>query len=148
VLLALLLPLVSPDLWMTTIGVALLTEILDGTLARRFQWVTPIGQIFDPVADRTFALSAGLTFMAAERILPAQLFLMLSRDIIVTIGFAASLVSLKTAHVIQIFKPNLWGKLTTAFQYLILYDILISGKPHAELVGLTAFASALAAILY
>lgn len=133
---------------MTTIWAALLTEILDGTLARRFQWVTPIGQILDPIADRIFALSAGLTFMAADRILPAQLLLMLSRDIIVTIGFAASFVSFKTADVIQIFKPNLWGKLTTAFQYLILYDILISGKPHPALIGLTAFASAVAAILY
>ena len=109
---------------MTTIGAALLTEILDGTLARRFQWVTQIGQILDPVADRIFSLPAGLTFMAA------------------------GLLSLKTADVIQIFKPNLWGKLTTAFQYLILYDILISGKPHAELIGLTAFASAVAAIFY
>ncbi len=33
------------------------TDFLDGYLARRFQWMTPLGAVLDPIADKVFALS-------------------------------------------------------------------------------------------
>ena len=39
-------------------AIAFLTDILDGFLARTFGWVTPVGKILDPAADKIMAVSA------------------------------------------------------------------------------------------
>ena len=148
VLLAFLFPVVARDLWVALLTAALLTEFLDGFLARKFHWVTSAGQLLDPVADRLFVLSTGLTLMSAHRILPIELLLVLTRDFVVALGLLTALVTYKSTNVARTFKPNLWGKATTVFQYLVFYDVLLFLGPHRELIWLTGVLSVTSATLY
>lgn len=147
-MLAFLFPVAAPDLWITLLTTALLTEFLDGFLARKFHWVTSTGRLLDPVADRLITFSAGLTLMAAQQISPAELLLVLTRDIAVTLGLLTALMIYKSTKITRFFRPNLWGKATTAFQYLVLYDALIFSATHKELIWATAGLGLFSAILY
>ena len=37
---------------------AFLTDVLDGYLARRFNWITPLGKLLDPFADKLMVIAA------------------------------------------------------------------------------------------
>ena len=39
-------------------AIAFLTDILDGYLARTFHWITPVGKILDPLADKLMGVTA------------------------------------------------------------------------------------------
>lgn len=147
-LFALVFPVVAPDYWISLLTIAFLTEFLDGALARRFHWVTPLGQLLDPVADHLFALSAGLTLMSAHRVLLTQLLLVLTRDFVVTFGLVMALLIFKNIKIIRAFTPNYWGKATTVFQYLVFYDVVLFSETHKWLIWLTGILSVSAAIFY
>ncbi len=72
----------------------------------------------------------------------------LTRDIIVAICFVMILILFKKNYTANAFNPNLWGKLTTALQYLVCYDILLFREPHHELIGLAGISSVASAISY
>ena len=48
-------------------AVAFLTDILDGFLARTFHWITPVGKILDPVADKLMAVTALVCILLGKR---------------------------------------------------------------------------------
>lgn len=61
------------------------TDFLDGYVARRFDQVTRLGQLMDPLIDRALLATAGIT-LAALGILPwPVLALVLGRDIILLV---------------------------------------------------------------
>ncbi|MBR0081185.1 MAG: CDP-alcohol phosphatidyltransferase family protein [Clostridia bacterium] len=39
-------------------AVAFLTDVLDGFLARTFHWITPVGKMLDPIADKLMGVTA------------------------------------------------------------------------------------------
>ena len=45
---------------------AFLTDVLDGFLARTFNWVTPVGKLLDPIADKLMAVTALVVILIAE----------------------------------------------------------------------------------
>lgn len=49
--------------------VAELTDFLDGYLARKYNQITDLGKLLDPVADKSFSLSA-LILVAFDKIIP------------------------------------------------------------------------------
>lgn len=44
-----------------------ITDFLDGQLARRFGWITPLGKVLDPAADKLTQVSISLTFAVLLR---------------------------------------------------------------------------------
>jgi len=51
----------APAHYLWALGVfilAFLTDVLDGFLARTFNWVTPVGKLLDPLADKMMAITA------------------------------------------------------------------------------------------
>lgn len=68
-------------------AVAAGTDWLDGYLARRWQQVTPLGRVLDPLADKIVVCGAFI-FLAAERgscILPWMATVVVAREMIVTV---------------------------------------------------------------
>lgn len=141
IVLALLFPFISYDLRLIVLSTALITEFLDGALARKFHWETKSGQILDPLADRLLAVFVSLTIILDDQAFLFPILLLLTRDFVVTLGLFLTLLFFKHVNIIQIFKPNIWGKLTTFLQYLVFYDIFLFSPPHLELIWPVSFLS-------
>jgi cardiolipin synthase len=62
--------------------VSAITDWLDGVIARRFNMVSRVGQLLDPIADRLFVVST-IVVLAMREIVPWWLVLLLvSRDVV------------------------------------------------------------------
>src|SRR5215212_5253651 len=69
------------------VGLAGLTDFLDGWIARRAKWTSKWGALIDPMADRVFVLVAVLTFVFTGTLSVTGCLVMISRDIMTAIGF-------------------------------------------------------------
>ncbi len=94
---------------------AFLTDILDGFLARTFNWVTPVGKLLDPFADKLMAITALVVILIAKAqhhdhmfwIYLTLVILIVVKEILMVIG---GLVMLKQRKVAQ---SDWYGKTAT-----------------------------------
>ncbi len=85
----------APALWLAAalLATAILTDALDGPLARRTRTVTPVGRTLDPIADKILVSGVFLALLALEH--PAVkewlVFVIVGREIAISIlrSFAA-----------------------------------------------------------
>ncbi len=100
--------------------IAAATDLLDGYLARRWQQVTTIGTLLDPIADKLL-VSAALIALVQEKVVPAWLVvLLIGRE------FAVSgLRSIAASEGFTIAASEL-GKTKTASQVLAISLLMIS----------------------
>ncbi len=92
---------------MVMIILAVLSDFLDGYLARRAHSITNVGKMLDPIADK-FIMMAVMIFliMDPERSFPIFFFLLLAiRDITIS-NIATYLMNRRT----EVFESNLTGK--------------------------------------
>jgi len=87
--------------------IAAATDYFDGFFARRFQQVSDLGKILDPLADKT-ALVAIILILAFREIIP-QWFasLIIARDILIVAG--SIFVRRRSGHILQ---STITGKIT------------------------------------
>lgn len=105
------------------IGIASLTDFLDGWLARRTQSMTRMGALIDPVADRFFVLAVVVSFVAGGQLALWQAIAILFRDVMSIIGwFVARNVSWLRPIT---FKARPIGKLVTGAQLLTFIAVLL-----------------------
>ena len=45
---------------------AFVTDVLDGFLARTFNWITPVGKLLDPLADKLMSITALIVILIAK----------------------------------------------------------------------------------
>src|SRR5690242_1166383 len=69
-------PLALPILLLIVVAICEISDFLDGFLARRYDTVTDMGKVLDPMADSIFRLSVFLSFTQGVVQLPLLLFLM------------------------------------------------------------------------
>jgi cardiolipin synthase (CMP-forming) len=101
--------------------VAAVSDALDGFLARRFGWLTRLGSLLDPLADKLL-LNACFIGLWVVAVLPGWLLaLVLGRDLLIIVGAFAyhRLIRPVTGS------PSLLGKLTTALQILLGLALLL-----------------------
>lgn len=60
-----------------------LTNLLDGYFARRFEQVTKIGKLLDPIADKFLSYSALISLLAAQKIFFYWVIILIGRDFFV-----------------------------------------------------------------
>lgn len=107
---------------------ASLTDILDGFVARRFNMVTSMGKLLDPIADKIL-VSAALFLLVAHGLLPAILAI-----IVVAREFAVSgLRAVAAAQNIIIPAENL-GKAKMVFQTIAI-SLLLDNDRHLTIPG-------------
>ena len=94
---------------------AALTDLADGYVAKRYDQITPLGAILDPIADKLLMDSLFLTLAFAGH-LPAWLaLLVIGRDVLIVLGTLALRMLAGRFRV----EPLLVGKLSTFFQIVL-----------------------------
>jgi cardiolipin synthase (CMP-forming) len=93
-------------------ALASFTDFLDGILARRYGWGTPLGAVLDPLADKSLLVVTFLCLGAAGALPRWLVALVVGRDIFILllagIGYFFNRV--------RKFPPSIWGKWSTTFQ--------------------------------
>ena len=106
----------------------MITDALDGLIARRFRMQTELGTFLDPFADKLLLLSSffAILFSSGLHIKPPLwiVIVIVFRDLFIICGLV--IIFLSTKHV-QI-RPNLLGKMTTTFQMLTIFAVLLQSQ--------------------
>lgn len=128
------------------IGVAGLTDLLDGWLARRWNVVTRWGALLDPLGDHVFVFVATAALVASGALTVAAALVLLARDIATAVGFLVALAIPRLRH--EEFKARWPGKLVTAFQFATLLAVLLAPALTWPLLVLVALGSATSIVDY
>lgn len=118
---------------------AVLTDALDGWLARRRQTVSALGALLDPIADKAL-IAASLVLLANEDSLWTWVIgALLVRDITVS---GIRMVALEQGFSIEV---SVFGKLKTIAQGTMIFCLMINeplwGWPYREVGWITAWVS-------
>lgn len=125
--LALLLVFPSVTIRLTALGVALLTDGLDGYLARRYHLQTKLGAILDPLTDKFFVLVALIVCYTEAMMAPWQVVAFFARDIaLFFITIRAFFVGPLLSHPVR---SVMAGKVTTVLQFVTLTLLVMGIKP-------------------
>jgi phosphatidylglycerophosphate synthase len=105
------------------LGIASLTDFLDGWLARRARLTSRFGALLDPIADRFFVLAVVISFLVSEQLSVLQAIAVMFRDVMSVIGWftARSISWLRPIP----FQARLPGKLVTGAQLLTFLAVLL-----------------------
>lgn len=141
-------------------SIAAITDAIDGKLARERNEITVFGKLLDPVADKMLTTAALLAFMHLGLCNVWIVFIVLTREFIVT---SVRLIALSQGVVIP---ANIWGKLKTVSQmtFTILIMLLAELDEIFELfnksipfelsllsntlLGITAFFATVSGVIY
>lgn len=97
--------------------IACFSDFLDGYLARKNNWISDFGKIWDPIADKVLTTSIYICFSLKNFIPFYFVLIMITRDIVVD-------AYRQTATKKGIVTPaNIWGKLKTIIQMLSIIAI-------------------------
>lgn len=100
------------------IVLAMVTDILDGFIARRWNYTSRLGTILDPIMDKFFVLFAIGIFIYEQRMQPWEALCMISRDIAILL-FGLYLIIIGAWSKFK-FQAIWTGKISTTIQFFIL----------------------------
>lgn len=111
----------NPYYRLAAILLAMITDFLDGYIARKQGTTTQFGAILDPIMDKFFVFFAGGIFFLEHRLEAWELVTLLSRDLSLCL-FGIYLLFKKGWKGYEC-KAIFWGKITTAIQFLFLIGL-------------------------
>ena len=104
-----------------------LSDYIDGYIARRFNQVSDLGKILDPLADKILVMTALIALVSLGKANPIPVMLFLARDAMVSGIRVSAAKSQKILHASPIAKAK------TVIQ-IIAVSMLILALPYAEWV--------------
>lgn len=99
-------------------GLAMFTDVCDGYFARRQKQVSDLGKIFDPLADAVFFVVVWTAFGLAGAYPIWFALPFVAREFVQHVYIRPS-----AAHLGVMLSANIWGKLKTLMQTLVLITI-------------------------
>lgn len=110
---------------LTAVFVALsgFTDVLDGKIARRFNMVTDIGKVIDPIADKLTQAAMMYCLVAKYELMFYALIILVAKEIFMTVTAVA-----ETKYVKQINSALWYGKVCTAILYASMIVLLFIPK--------------------
>lgn len=138
------------DLGLYVFILASLTDSLDGLIARLKDQRSKLGAFLDPLADKLLLLTAFLSFTFLELIPKWLTVIIISRDLIVVLGWISLYIQTGSTKV----EPSIPGKLFNTLQVLTIALVLIELNFHIlkdilqPLYILTSFFAILSCIHY
>ena len=110
---------------------AVISDGLDGYIARKAKLQSKAGLILDPLGDKLLLMSAFIFLSPMSKLalkFPLWVsFIIISRDLIIVLG---AVVIYMVKQNIDVY-PTKWGKLTTIFQMLSVVCVLLQWKQAA-----------------
>lgn len=103
------------------IVLAMVTDSLDGYLARRFRMTSQVGAFLDPLMDKLFVLTVALIFIQEGRLQLWEALALISRDFAVLL-FGLYLAFKGSWSNFQ-FRSIWTGKITTTLQFFVLLGL-------------------------
>lgn len=131
-------------------ALGVVTDAVDGYIARVEHQATRLGAILDPAADKLFLVTAFLSLSFISTLpevyrLPAWVpILVLSRDLILVVGWL--LIVLVTGELET--KPSRLGKWTTFFQMMTILSVLLEVPFSSWILGVAMVLTVLSGIGY
>ncbi len=123
--------------------IVMLTDGIDGYLARKRNEVTKLGKILDPLADKVIIITALFSvFLKYDYITISELFLFFTRDILVLIGLPFYFIKKEGKKEMSAL---FLGKVVTVVQIITLFFIILDFKGQEILVLITFILGILAA---
>lgn len=128
------------------IGVAAITDFLDGWLARRVHATSRWGAMLDPIADRFFVLTVVASMLFNGQLGTGAYFILITRDLATAVGFIVARIIpwLRTVP----FQARISGKVVTVLQLITLAAILILPDAAPWFLGVVAIASVASIVDY
>jgi CDP-diacylglycerol--glycerol-3-phosphate 3-phosphatidyltransferase len=112
----------SPNVRFFAVLLAMITDSIDGYLARRSRSVSRFGAFLDPATDKFFVYFALTTLFFEGRLLLWHMLAMLSRDVVVCIYGFFMLIAGRWKSIV--FRSVRAGKMTTALQFIVLMGLV------------------------
>ena len=126
--------------------IAAVTDLLDGKIARKYNMVSNLGKILDPIADKLSQVAIVIIlifkFWSFEGILKYLLFLFIAKELIMVI--AGALLLTKGMRPVA---AEMWGKVATTVFYIFMIAIIAIG-PNGALVGVWFFKALPTPVVY
>lgn len=102
-------------------ALAAFTDALDGFLAKRFGWQTPLGALLDPIADKVLLAACFVGLWESQTIAGWLLGLVLGRDVVIVAGALAFHWLIGPVEAL----PTRLSKLTTVVQIAFVLMALL-----------------------
>lgn len=99
-------------------GIASITDLIDGKLARKYNEITDFGKFLDPLADKILVSAALICFVQLELVNSWVAWIIITREFLVT---SLRLVAAGGGKVIA---ANSWGKAKTVSQITAILVVL------------------------
>jgi cardiolipin synthase (CMP-forming) len=131
-------------------AVAVISDVIDGYIARRYYQKTKAGAILDPLADKLLLVSAFTSLHIVGDYLPELRFpvwfvvVMISRDTILLLG--ALIIQLITGRLHM--EANMWGKMAAFFQTLCILGMFLQWPASEYLWPVTVVFTIISGLLY
>ncbi len=91
-------------------GLAMITDLFDGKIARKYDAITDLGKFLDPIADKLLVICIFIAFIELDLVLAIPVILIIAREFFVTgLRLAAASKGVVVA-------ANYWGKAKTMTQ--------------------------------
>ena len=116
--------------------VAALTDLFDGKIARKYNMVSNLGKILDPVADKLSQMAIVIILIVKfwNDAIKYVLFLFIAKELIMII---AGLLLLSKG--MRPGAAEIWGKIATTVFYIFMIAIIAIGGESSALAGVEAF---------
>lgn len=124
----------NPFMRVTAVLIAMMTDGLDGYLARRRNETSQIGAFLDPLMDKFFVLVALTVFVSEGVLTSGAMLAMICRDLSVA-AFGLYLVSTGQLRDYR-FRSIVSGKITTFLQFIVLSGLALKVSFPPSLFGI------------
>lgn len=110
------------------------TDVIDGTIARKYDLITKLGTVLDPLADKLMQLAVLITFTTKGYIPLWAIVIIGIKEILMIIGGLILYYGESDA----VIPSNRYGKLATVVFYLTIFFVAYSSDSLLSLVFITA----------
>ena len=108
------------NIWQLIVFILIITtDFLDGFIARKYNQVTNLGKILDPIVDKLLVIAVTIAFLV-KGIIPIYSLFIYIRDLIVMIGAYSIMFKQK-----KVLGSDIWGKTKTVLHFLALAFVFV-----------------------